>query len=128
MTTIEQYLRNRIIGYELPLTVIEDVCQSPIEQGMDALFLGDNAYDTSTDFIKRRDYAEGTLYYLVTGMFSIGGYKKTIGNRSYSSAGISISQSEKNKYIKKADSLRTKWGYLPEEQDELLISNASNLW
>ena len=78
--------------------------------------------------LKGRDYAEGTLYYLVTGMFSTGTYKKTIGNRSYSSAGISISQSEKNKYTKKADSLRTKWGYLPEEQDELLISNASTLW
>lgn len=128
MTTIEQYLRNRIIGYELPLTVIEDVCQSPIDVGMDALFLGDNAYDSTTDFIKRRDYAEGTLYYLVTGMFSTGAYKKTIGNRSYSSSGISISPSEKNKYVKKADSLRTKWGYPIEEREELLISNASPLW
>ena len=90
MTTIEQYLRNRIIGYELPLTVIEDVCQSPIDKGMDALFLGDNAYDSSTDFIKRRDYAEGTLYYLVTGMFSTGGYKKTIENKNKTSGNITI--------------------------------------
>ena len=33
-----------------------------------------------------------------------------------------------NQYIKKAVSLRTKWGYPIEEREELIISNASPLW
>ena len=130
MLTIEEYLRNRIIGYELPLTVIKDVCLSPKEIGMTPLFLIDDAYPTpmDSDFVKRRDYAESTLYYMVTGMLSVTSYKKTIGNRSYSSAGVSINESEKNKYIKKADTLRQKWGLPKEEGDELLISDTSKLW
>ena len=50
MITIEEYLRNRIIGYELPLTVIKDVCLSPKEIGMTPLFFNRGSLPYSNGF------------------------------------------------------------------------------
>ena len=115
MTTIEQFLQNRLIGFNVSSQMIEDAANSPVEQGLDALFLSDNAYQSTDDFMRRRDYAEGTLYYMCIGVFSSTGEKKQIGNRSYTSASISISLSDKSTLLNKANGLRMKWGYKVEE-------------
>lgn len=130
MTTIEQFLQNRLIGFTVSSQVIEDAANSPAEQGLDALFLSDNAYPSpmTDDFMRRRDYAEGTLYYMSIGMFSSSGEKKQIGNRSYTSASISISLDDKSQLLNKANGLRTKWGYNVEETDNTGIMDNSKSW
>lgn len=130
MTTIEQFLQNRLIGFNVSSQMIEDAANSPVEQGLDALFLSDNAYQypATDDFMRRRDYAEGTLYYMCIGVFSSTGEKKQIGNRSYTSASISISLSDKSTLLNKANGLRMKWGYKVEETDNTGIHNYSELW
>ena len=128
MTTIEQFLQNRLIGFNVSSQMIEDAANSPVEQGLDALFLSDNAYQSTDDFMRRRDYAEGTLYYMCIGVFSSTGEKKQIGNRSYTSASISISLSDKSTLLNKANELRMKWGYKVEGTDNTGIYNYSELW
>ena len=103
--------QNRLTGKgNVSSQMIEDAANSPVEQGLDALFLSDNAYQSTDDFMRRRDYAEGTLYYMCIGVFSSTGEKKQIGNRSYTSASISISLSDKSTLLNKANGLRMKWG------------------
>lgn len=130
MTTIEQFLQNRLIGFNVSSQMIEDAANSPVEQGLEALFLSDSAYPypMTDDFMRRRDYAEGTLYYMCIGVFSSTGEKKQIGNRSYTSASISISLSDKSTLLNKANGLRQKWGYKVEGMDNTGIYNYSELW
>jgi hypothetical protein len=112
-TTISQYFRNKLPYYNLSEAELLDIAESPADVGLVGFELDDLArpYPITEDFMARRDYAESCLYLLAAGIVSGSGETEKIGDVSYSRGQITITQSDRARYIDLANKLRAKHGF-----------------
>lgn len=118
--TVGEYLSSLVFGLDLPDTVIERAAYSPLEVGLEALDVNDDAYpdDRTEDFVTRLDYASSTVYYAVLGVFAGGGYSEKVGDVSVSKSGYTITTADRERYKGLADALRKKHGFDTDGIDE----------
>lgn len=102
-----------VMGIDLPSTVIERAAYSPIEVGLEALDIEEDAYpeERTEDFTIRLDYASSTVYYAVLGVFAGGGYSEKVGDISVSKSGYTITTADRERFKSLADALRKKHGF-----------------
>lgn len=118
--TVGEYLASLVFGVDLPDTVIERAAYSPLDVGLEAFDVSDDAYpdDRDDDFVKRLDYASSTIYYAVLGLFAGGGYTEKVGDVSVTKSGYTISTADRERFKALADSLRKKHGLMTEESSD----------
>ncbi len=117
MTTISDFLQNKIPNYEFSDSQLQEFCETPSDVNLEPLELDDEAYPYPSDseFLKRRDYAESCIYYAALNLLGGSSGSEKIGDVSYSGATISLSANDKTILRGKADALRKKHGFPIEE-------------
>ena len=113
MTTIEQYLQAILPDANFTTIALEKFANSPADVGLMPLYLSENAYPVPFDaeFMKRRQYAESSLWYSAVGLFSGGSESEKIGDESYSKGGYVITEKDRDRFIAMANKLRVCSGF-----------------
>lgn len=113
--TVKEYLRAEIPGYPWDDSVIEKAVVSPIfakpspmtglELGMDIIEVG-----RDPELKPALRYSLSTLYYMACGLVSGGNKTEQVGNRRVSVSGYNITDAERERWRRIADSIRTELG------------------
>lgn len=114
--TVEAYLKSLVPGLDLPSEVYERAARSPKEVGLEPVDLNEDidAFDdkeAEEEFQVRLDYAASTVYYAVLGVFAGGGFTEQYGDTQIRKGGYTITKSDRERFKKLADALRTKHGF-----------------
>jgi hypothetical protein len=109
--TVEAYLRSKVAGYPFDDAVLESAALSPLfarPTKLDKLALDGDIEEIAEDenLQKSLKYAESSIYYSVSGVFSGGSRSEQIGDVKSSLSGYTITQADRDYYRKLADSLR----------------------
>ena len=114
--TVEAWLKAKIPNYDFDTDLIlQSAVLSPAlaePEAMSVLNLDDRIEDIvqCKDLKRSLLYAESTLYYAVSGVFSGGSKSEQIGDVKITKSGITITQSDRDYYRKYADRLRESLG------------------
>jgi hypothetical protein len=110
--SVEEYLKSLVPGYEFKQAVLKRAARSPIEVGLSPLILSEDIDDNYTDeYQTRLDYASSTIYYSMLGVFSGGSKSEKRADTQISISGVTVTQTDRDRFKTLADNLRTKHGF-----------------
>ena len=118
---VSKWLSGQISGYPIESlgSVLESAAFSPVlaSPALIPLNLDDDISDHLEDavWMKSLDYALSSLYYSMSGVFSGGSRSEQVGDVRASLSGFTITQSDRNLFIEKANEIRVKLGYKTEK-------------
>lgn len=109
--TVESYLQAKIPGYPFTNDVLMSAAVSPImakPTALKPLSLDDELEEVVQDGerILSLKYAESTLYYAISGVFSGGSKTEQVGDVKVSLSGFTITQADRDYYRSLADAIR----------------------
>lgn len=118
---VSEYFETAVPGYPVQSlgSVMKGAAFSPVlaSPALIPLNLDDDISDHLEDavWMKSLDYALSSLYYSMSGVFSGGSRSEQVGDVRASLSGFTITQSDRNLFIEKANELRVKIGYKTEK-------------
>lgn len=118
---VSEYFEAAIPGYPVRSlgSVMKSAAFSPVlaTPALTPLNLDDDISDHLEDavWMKSLKYAESSLYYSMSGVFSGGSRSEQVGDVRASLSGFTITQSDREYYHSKADKIRREIGYKVEE-------------
>ena len=118
---VSEYFEQAVPGYPVQSlgSVMKGAAFSPVlaSPALIPLNLDDDISDHLEDavWMKSLDYALSSLYYSMSGVFSGGSRSEQVGDVRASLSGFTITQSDRNLFIEKANELRVKIGYKTEK-------------
>jgi hypothetical protein len=113
--TVEAYLRAKIPGYPFTTDVIESTLVSPLfakPTVLKELNLDDDVAEVARDceLTQSLRYAESTLYYAVSGVFSGGSRSEQVGDVKITLSGFTLTEADRDYYRQLADTIREELG------------------
>jgi hypothetical protein len=117
MLSIDEYLQV-LPNYTFPDRIIQRALGTySIDSGTPAFMVPE----------KERDLAEAMMWDSAAGLVNGGAYKKTIEDRSITTANLQTSQQDRSAWSNRANALRAKWG-VEVQEDVLLLKDLTTMW